>query len=68
MRQAAADDVGDLGEDVPDVERLGHRVQQAVERVEPLAPERLGAAQRVVLQRERQQVGDAVHQALVRGA
>ena len=55
---AAADDVGDLGEDVADVERLGHRVEQPIEAVDPLAAERFRAAKGVVLQRQREQIGD----------
>ena len=31
VRQSAANDLGCLGEDVTDVERAGHRVQEAVE-------------------------------------
>ena len=63
MRQAAANDVGDLGEDVADVERLGHRVQQAAQAVDALAPQRLAVDDGGVLEGQAEQVDDAVHAA-----
>ena len=52
MRQPAAHDVGDLGEDAADVERLGHRVQQAAQAVDPLAAQLFALDDGVVLEGE----------------
>lgn len=68
MRHAAADYLGNLGKDVSDVQRACHRVQQTVERIDPLAAYGFGTEQRVVLEGQRQQIGDAVHHRFVGGA
>ena len=65
--QAAADDIRDLGEDVPDVECAGHRVQQAAEAVDALAPQNLAIDDGRMLEGQAQQIDDAVHQDLVGG-
>ena len=67
VRQGDADDIGRLREDLPDVERFRHRVEQAIEGVETFAAQPLGAAQRVVANCQRQDIGDPIHQDLVGG-
>ena len=63
--QPAADDVGDLGEDVPDIQRTGHRVQQTAEAVDALAAQNLSIDDRRVLEGQAEQIDDAVHQGLM---
>ena len=65
MRQAAANDVRHLLEDVTDVQRLGHRVEQTAQAVDPLATQLLAIDDGVVLERQAKQVDHAVHQRLV---
>ena len=68
VRQAAANDLGDLVEDVTDVERAGHRLQQPPQAVDAFAPQLVALDDRVVLEGETEQIDDAVHQLLMGGA
>ena len=56
---------GHLCENMSDIERLGHGVQQPVQRVDLLVSERLRAAHRVLLQGQREEIRNTVHQRLV---
>ena len=65
MRQSAADDVRDFGEDVADVERARHRVQQTTQAVDALATQNLAIDDGRVLEGQTEQIDDAVHQRLM---
>ena len=53
VRKPAANDIGDLREHLPEIERLGHRVEQAAEAVDSLAPERFALDDGGALEGER---------------
>ena len=60
--------VGHFRKDLPHVERAGHGVQQAPQALDALATEELALLERRVLDGERQQIGDGVHQRLILAA
>ncbi len=66
VRKSAANDVRHLLEDVTDVERLGHRMEQTAQAVDALAAQRLAVDDGGVLERQAKHVDDAVHQRLMR--
>ena len=68
MRQSAANDLGNLIENVADVERTGHRLQQSSQAVDAFAPQLLALDDGIVLEREAEQIDDAVHQLLMGSA
>ena len=68
MGQAAAHDLGHLGEDLPHVERARHGVEQPPQALDALAPQELALLERRGLDGERQQIRDGVHQRLILAA
>ena len=65
VRQRAFHGVGQLRKYRADVERLRHRVQQADQRIDPVAAAHLGRPNRVVIKRQRNQIANRFQQILV---
>jgi hypothetical protein len=63
--QPTAHDVGDFVEDVANIERAGHGMEEATQAVDTLAAQRLAVDDGGVLERQAQHVHDTVHQGLV---
>ena len=65
VREPSADDVGDVREYRPQIQRFRHGVQEAAQAVDPLASERLAIDDRGMFERDAEQIDDAVEERLV---